>query len=317
MWEFRAKKTDRLDRVLREERNPGAEWLSRQAWDWLFENGGIYVSGRKVGKAGAEVESGTAIRVELPGPLGLCPGTSLPTLLWASPARDLALFAKAPGIATLPLLPWDHSTFANQVAAFVEKEAWMPAPAFAALAEAPRLEGGVLQRLDRDTSGILAVAFTAEAKALFRKLFSQSLVTKTYLAIVEGPNAKLEGSHRVWLSSGGGAKVGARLAAPKMGGEPSVLRVTILASAGVAHLVGVQTSQGERHVVRAGMAALGFPLLGDALYGGSARAPFHQLHAWSMEVRSDAYPGFPSGLKALPPQSFLDSLTGLGLHFTG
>lgn len=317
MWEFEAKKSDRLDRILREERLPGAEWLSRQAWDWLFEKGNIFVSGRKVGKAGTEIGPGSRIRVDLPGPLGLLPAREEAQLLWTSTKRDLAVFHKQAGVATLPLFPWDHTTFASQVAAYAVNHQWMSASAFAALAEAPRLEGGVLQRLDRDTSGLIAVAFTSEAKCLFRQLFSDSKIEKAYLAIVEG--VAPEGEHRVWLQSSGGATVRAKLEAPKGAAvEPSVLHVKNCDASGKHSLVEVRTCHGERHVVRASLAALGHPLVGDVTYGGSNAAPFHQLHARSLRLlERSAFPEFPQDLTAPPSHTFLDSLAQLGLKFTG
>ena len=80
----------------------------------------------------------------------------------------------------------------------------------------------------------------------------------------------------------------------------------------------VRTSQGERHVVRASLAALGCPLVGDSTYGGSALAPFHQLHASNLKLlEPEAFPDFPQNLNDNPPQTFLDSLAVLGLHLPG
>lgn len=314
MWEFSAKKTDRLDRVLREEVFAGSEWISRQAWDWLFENGLVEVNGRKCAKSGATVPEGAKVGVRFPcSELGLRPAARAASLLWAD--QRLALFYKPVGIASLPIFPWDHGAFANEVAASLAQAGTMSAEAFAALANAPVLEGGLLQRLDQDTSGIVAVALDAETKLLFRQLFSHSGIEKTYLAIVAGEGVSgLDGAHEVWLSPGG-AKVKAQLLKPKGEAESSGIHVEVLKASGQAALVKVLTSQGARHIVRASMAALGAPLVGDALYGGTDRAPFHQLHASRLRLlRPAEYPSFPGHLEADPPESFLDSLRALGLH---
>ncbi len=316
MWKIVAKKTDRLDRLLRNEAWEGSEWLSRQAWDWLFQHGFIEVNGRKILKAGAEIQAGAVIQVVLPSPtLGLAPAQNSATLVWSSPDRSLGIFTKECGVSSLPIFPWDNTAFANQVAAFVEKNQWMPLSEFAGLAEPPRLEGGVLQRLDRDTSGLICVAFTAPTKRLFRQLFSDSALEKTYFAIVTGNPNHLAGTHRIWLSSGS-SKIKAQLTPPKEEAEEVSLSIEVCNASEEGALLKITTRHGARHIVRAGLAALSFPLLGDKTYGGNALAPFHQLHAGRLTLVTAAFPGFPE-IATPPPQSFLASLTRLSLHWTG
>lgn len=318
MWEFQAGKTTRLDRLLRDCLFPGSEWLSRQSWDWLLDHGYVTVNGRRERKGGLEVKEGSALGITTPGRLGLWPAEREASLLWGSPEKDLGIFEKRSGVGTLPLLPWDHSSFASEVASFSERQGWLSAPAFMALAAPPLLEGGVLQRLDRDTSGIVCVAFTEEVKALFRQLFSRSAFEKSYLALVPPEAASLAGERHVWLETGGGEKVRAWAAKPKGPAEEAKLVVEVCESSGYGALVRVRTRAGLRHVVRAGLAVLGAPLVGDRLYGGSPAAPFHQLHASGIRLLDEsAFPGFPSGLVSRPPQTFLDSCAALGLDWEG
>jgi 23S rRNA pseudouridine1911/1915/1917 synthase len=314
MWEFRAKKADRIDRLLREEAFPGSEWLSRQAWDWLFENGRIEAGARKCLKSGVSIAVGTEIRVSFPSKeLGLLKATTPADLLWTD--GRIALFSKACGISTVPLFPWDSSALANQVATALERHQLLSAPAFAALSAPPILEGGLVQRLDKDTSGIVCAALDSSTKSLFRQLFSGSGVEKTYLAIVSGSPERLSGRHQVWLQPEGSAKVKALLSPPKSELAASELCVELVKKNGDHALVKIRTSQGARHIVRASMAALGAPLVGDLLYGGLALAPHHQLHALSLSlVDENSYTGFPLVLDAPIPRSFLDSLGALGLE---
>lgn len=314
MWEFRVKKSDRLDRLLRGEVFPGAEWLSRQAWDWLLENCLVEVNGRKCSKSGVVVAEGSHVIVHFPSmPLGLLKSKDAAELLWTD--GRLAVFSKACGVSTVPLYPWDSTAFANSVATALEEKGMISAANFAALSAPPVLEGGLLQRLDRHTSGIVCAALNPQTKALFRQLFSGGKIEKTYLAIVSGELDRARGDHQVWINSQGGAKVKTSLVAPKAADEPSVLKVAFEKKAGNRALIRVRTSHGARHVVRAGMAALGAPLIGDELYGGEACAPFYQLHGLSVRLQHENdYPGFPSGVEAPLPLSFLDSLSAVGLE---
>lgn len=299
MWEFRAQKADRLDRILREQN--ASPWMSRQAWEKALESGRVKVNGRVSKKAGEQVRAESLISVELPE-LGLIAEGPAASPVWESPDASLAVFYKEAGIPTHPIYPWESGTLANRIEAF----ALSSGRAFADLALPPSLEGGLLQRLDRDTSGLVTAAFTPEAKALYRKIFSGE-VAKKYWAIVSGSPA---GTKHVYFPQSSAAKVVARLEG-REGDVRVELGLRVLASADGFALLEVSTSHGLRHVVRAGLAALGSPLVGDALYGGSKEMPFHQLHAQSLKI-----PGF-SEISASAPQSFLDCAEKLGLHYPG
>lgn len=298
MWEFRAQKTDRLDRILREQNV--SPWMSRQAWEKALESGRVKVNGRVTKKAGEQVNAESLVAVDLPE-LGLVAEEPAVAPVWESREAALSVFYKDAGIPTFPIYPWESGTLANRIEAFA-RQAGRP---FAELAAAPSLEGGLLQRLDRDTSGLVTVAFNPEAKALYRKVFSGE-VEKGYWAIVKGSPA----GRPVYFPQSSAPKVLARLEG-KEGDVKVEFRLRTLAAAGGFSLMEVRTSHGLRHVVRAGLAALGAPLVGDALYGGSSDAPFHQLHAQSLKI-----PGF-SEITASVPQSFLDCLEKLGLHYPG
>jgi 23S rRNA pseudouridine1911/1915/1917 synthase len=281
MWEFQASHADRLDRSLRDQRFPGAEWLSRQAWDWLFSNGRVTVNGRKAVKAGANLSPGDAVRVDAPEPLGLLPHGEPARVVWEG--DGFGVFDKPVGIDTVAQLPWDQSAFASRVAAHA-------GPGFAALAEPPSMEGGLVQRLDRDTSGLVCAAFSREAKRELRELFTAGKVAKTYDALVTAPPEA--GEARVWLG-------------PKEEAEEIALTLEIYKKSPRGAWLRVRTRVGQRHVVRAGLAALGAPLFGDALYGGDAGVEHHQLHAFRLEL--------PQRFEASPPDSFLASAAKLGL----
>lgn len=303
-WSFRAHKSDRLDRLLREIRFPGSEWLSRAAWEELVTSGRVRVGGGRVVKPGASVSAGAEIMVNMPGrELGLIPGKTSTALLWVDPAHTLAIFNKSPGIDSYPLLPWESDTFANQVAHFLAGAGWITTAEFAALAEPPKLEGGLTQRLDRDTSGALLVALKSETKERFRGLFKDHAITKSYHMIA--PNQGEEGVFR-FEHRPAGERSTARL---DPAGETEI-ELRRLKATGKWALWEARTRFGSRHVIRACLANLGRPLAGDALYGGDVGAAmFHQLHAFEL-----AGPGLPSGVHAPYPQSFLDCLTNLGLH---
>lgn len=96
--EFQATKPDRLDRSLREHDFTGAAWLSRQTWDWLFEQGFVTVNGRKQRKAGTNLVAGDRVRVSFPGPLGLGASEPAAVPVWLAPDRSWGAFPKPAGV---------------------------------------------------------------------------------------------------------------------------------------------------------------------------------------------------------------------------
>ena len=309
-----AKKSDRIDRLLRESDFPGKKWLSRSALEELIQAGRVQAAGKRVVRPGLTVFAGTELALDLP-PLGLLPGTLKAEPVWLDQEHRLGLFAKRAGIPTYPLLPWMADTFANEVAAFAADSGWISLESFTELAEPPKLEGGLLQRLDSNTSGLIAVAFDSATKEIFRNAFSAGRLEKRYRAIVQGDFAAAKGRHQFVLRpAAGGKKMMA--VAPDGESDVSELEVSALAQSKDFALVEVHTRQGARHVVRASLAALGVPLVGDALYGGNTEvANFHQLHAGrTILLDASLFPAFPSDLELPAPQSFLDCAAKLGLH---
>ena len=130
-------------------------------------------------------------------------------------------------------------------------------------------------RLDKDTSGCIALARTAEVAALLGRAFRARLVRKTYLAVVGGRPGRIGGTVDAplrKLKAPGGSRV---VADP--GGWPAVTRWTVLAAGDGVSVVRLAPETGRMHQLRAHMAHLGHPILGDPLYGPD-RTPAVPLH---------------------------------------
>ena len=140
--------------------------------------------------------------------------------------------------------------------------------------EAPLL----VNRLDRETSGLVVVARTEDAARNCRKQFADRRVEKRYTALVEGRFP--EKIHAAgWLTEDGAATVRKKrlfLAAPPAPppdapdapeGEWAETDFRLLAVHGPVSEVEIVPLTGRLHQIRAVLHALGFPVVGDKLYG--------------------------------------------------
>ena len=120
-------------------------------------------------------------------------------------------------------------------------------------------------RLDRDTAGCLLIALRRSALRSAQACFVAGTVEKTYWAIVDGVPAEREGEIVSML--GRVEKAGAWRMMPTPDGARAVTRWRLLGTDGRVSGLELEPLTGRTHQVRAHCAALGCPVLGDAVYG--------------------------------------------------
>jgi 23S rRNA pseudouridine955/2504/2580 synthase len=138
----------------------------------------------------------------------------------------------------------------------------------AELGERPLL----VHRLDRDTSGIIVIAKRRSIAAALGKLFATRAVKKTYWAVVKGVPKPAQGRIEVALIKAKGPE-GDRMRASREGEEEDEQRAVTFYSVvdkapPVAAWVSLKPVTGRQHQLRAHMAHIGTPILGDEKYGG-------------------------------------------------
>jgi 23S rRNA pseudouridine1911/1915/1917 synthase len=155
-------------------------------------------------------------------------------------------------------------------------------PEIATASPEPR-EGGLVHRLDTDTSGCLAVARHRAAWQALRDGFDAA--DKTYLAVVAGDAGALDG---VVITDGiAHDRADRRRMVVDAAGQPCATAVAVVGVGqghdGVVSLVRLGLRGGRRHQLRVHLAARGHPLVGDDLYGGPDAARV-MLHAWRLTL---------------------------------
>jgi 23S rRNA pseudouridine1911/1915/1917 synthase len=266
----------RLDRLL----VTHVAGLGRRRARELFAEGRVSVNGRAA-KPGIPAKAGDILDVELDVP-GAAPDAEQPLTVRFEHAEVLVV-EKPAGQPTAPLRPGELGTLANALIARYPKTL--------GVGHQPR-EPGLLHRLDTQTSGLVVVALSARAfKTLSRALGTERL-TKRYLAIVEGGLAK-EGSIDWPLGPDPTRKgrVAAYPTPPRGYFREATTHYRVVEERGALKLVELDVARAFRHQVRAHLAALGAPLVGDTLYGGSpwpSGGARHALHASYIAWAGDA-----------------------------
>jgi 23S rRNA pseudouridine1911/1915/1917 synthase len=131
-------------------------------------------------------------------------------------------------------------------------------------------EPHMINRLDRETSGIVIVAKTAEANSALRKLWESRAVRKEYLAIVHG---ELRGVHVIDAPIGPDEKSAVSIKdCVRPDGAASRTKVfgikTFVRDGRIFSLVRVVLFTGRKHQIRIHLSHIGHPIVGDKLYGG-------------------------------------------------
>ncbi len=142
----------------------------------------------------------------------------------------------------------------------------------------------LLNRLDYLTSGLLLVGRSADARNLYLSLQDNGLVQKTYVALVHG---KMKEPQRIKQSIDSSRRTKVRVLVTD---NEDSLRHTMVTPIEIIEgntLVRAEIRKGQRHQIRAHLAARGYPIVGDPLYGKteSAKTSNSDMFLHHMDIR--------------------------------
>jgi 23S rRNA pseudouridine955/2504/2580 synthase len=174
----------------------------------------------------------------------------------------------------------------------------------------------LVHRLDKDTSGALLVARSARSAGHFAKAFSGRTAKKVYWALVVGVPEADQGVIDAPLAKQPGTG-GEKMHVDRESGLPARTRWRVIDRAGNrAAWVELQPLTGRTHQLRAHMAAIGHPIVGDAKYGGAEAfltgGISRKLHLHARRIRIDAPHGGVIDVAAELAPHFTESLAMLG-----
>jgi 23S rRNA pseudouridine955/2504/2580 synthase len=174
----------------------------------------------------------------------------------------------------------------------------------------------LVHRLDKDTSGALLVAKSARSAGHFAKAFAGRTARKVYWALVVGVPSGEDGLIDAPLAKQPGTG-GEKMHVDAEHGLPAKTRWRLIDRAGNrAAWLELQPLTGRTHQLRAHLAAIGHPIVGDAKYGGSEAfltgGISRKLHLHARRLKIDAPEAGTIDVSADLPGHFAESLVMLG-----
>ncbi len=138
----------------------------------------------------------------------------------------------------------------------------------------------IVHRLDMSTSGLMVFARGADMQRHLSQMFQAREVEKRYVAIVAGQLEPESGEVSLPIMTDWPNRPLQKIDIES--GKPSLTRYRVLARQDNTSRVELEPYTGRSHQLRIHMAAIGHPILGDALYGDAHSAPRLMLHASSL-----------------------------------
>jgi 23S rRNA pseudouridine1911/1915/1917 synthase len=257
----------RVDRFLAKT----AREFSRSRIQALIRQGHVRVNG-SVPRARDMVQTGDRIALVEPPmeAIDLAPEKIALSVLFED--DDLIVINKPPGISVHPGAGRKSGTLVNALLSHCDDLSGIGGK------ERP----GIVHRLDKETSGCLVVAKNDFVHVDLARQFASRTVDKIYLALVAGKLRRASGSivapitrHRVHRK---------KMAIAREGGRMARTDFKVVRTGREASLIECRLHSGRTHQIRVHFQYLGYPILGDTVYGGRHAGQFSRqmLHAWKL-----------------------------------
>lgn len=239
----------RLDKFITEK----ISGISRTHVQELINGGFVTVNG-KTAKPGLKLNSHDKVDVTIPPePPSHLEAQDIPLKIVYEDA-DVLVIDKPAGIAVHPAPGITSGTLVNAILNYL--------PGIAK--DADSLRPGIVHRLDKDTSGLILVAKNRTAQANLSDQFKNRTVKKTYITLVKGKLTPEQGIIEADISRD--PKNRQKMAVVAEGREART-EYKVIRYYGNNTLLEIHPETGRTHQIRVHLAAIGYPVIGDATYG--------------------------------------------------
>ncbi len=265
---------DRLDRYLAD-RLPE---LSRSRLQKLIDQGQVQLNGEICTAKKVTVQAGDRLTVQIPlaAPLELAAQEMPLDILYED--DSLLILNKPAGLVVHPAPGHEDGTLVNALLAHCQT--------------LPGIGGvqrpGIVHRLDKDTSGAIAIAKTDQAHQNLQAQFKTKTARRTYLGVVYGSPQQEQGTMALPIGRHLVDRKKMAVVPEDRGGRPAVTHWQVRERLGNYALVQFDLETGRTHQIRVHSAHLGYPIVGDPVYGAGrsvgVNLPGQALHAWKLQL---------------------------------
>jgi 23S rRNA pseudouridine1911/1915/1917 synthase len=267
--------SDRLDRYLSQELSD----LSRSRIQQLIEQGHVQINNLICTSKKINLKTGDLITLEIPTvqPLAIIAENIPLDILYED--DELIIINKPAGLVVHPAPGHPDGTLVNAI-----------------LAHCPNLPGiggiqrpGIVHRLDKDTTGAIAIAKTDLAYQHLQAQLQAKTARREYLGLIYGVPKTETGS--IDLPIGRNPQDRKRMAIVSIedGGRNAVTNWRVKERFGNYTLIHFQLETGRTHQIRVHSAKMGHPLVGDPIYSSGhslgVNLPGQALHAWKLQLQ--------------------------------
>ncbi len=236
--------------------------LSRTKAKKIVDLGGVHINGRRVRSCSLNVSGGDLIEVYI---------DQLPLQPYRITDRDIVFQDKYLIVLNKPPQVDTQPTHARYKGTLYEALQWHLRDPFCLHKKA---EIGMVQRLDRGTSGLIVFSIHPRAHKEMTRIFLEHGARKGYLALVHNRLETPEGEICSFLAR---SRKENRVKSVEKGGKEAITRYKVIEQFADYSLLDVEILTGRSHQIRAHMAEQGCPLVGDVRYGGQKSVGSRQV----------------------------------------
>lgn len=267
---------DRLDRYLTDQLPD----FSRSRIQKLIEQGHVWINGQVCTSKRITVQDGDQIHLQIPEavPLELQAENIPLDILYEDP--HLIILNKPIGLVVHPAPGHEGGTLVNALLAHCGDR-------LAGIGGVQR--PGIVHRLDKDTSGAIAIAKTDQAHQHLQAQFKAKTARREYLAVVYSAPSTLSGTIEAPIGRHPVDRKKMAVVPEEKGGRHAVTHWCVAERLGNFTLMRFQLETGRTHQIRVHSAHMGHPVVGDPVYGSGRSIGVNlqgqALHAWKLRLQ--------------------------------
>ncbi len=278
--------------------------VTRSRLKKLFDDGLVMLNGA-LAKPSAKVKDGDSVSVEIPS---VTPTSAQPEDIHLDVVyedADIIVINKPVGMVVHPAVGHFTGTLVHALLSHCGSS-------LSGIGGEER--PGIVHRIDKDTTGLIAVAKNDEAHLALSRQLEERTLSRTYIAVVKGSPKSPEGV--VEANIGRHPKDRKKMATLKTGGRVAVTKyktLQTLQKLQKASVLAVSLVTGRTHQIRVHMAHINCPVIGDPDYSREGKYPIRRqaLHAWKMKL-THPRTGEAMEFTAPIPKDMADLIKSLG-----